>query len=770
MYSFALVDDSNVRHQLDQSINTLVLGRKIWGITEKRVSREHVRFTYDSQTGRIAVQQLGPNDVFVYDTDRVVKKLGVGQEVQLQQGSSVYLLEGILKFAVEVTTDPAAAVAAPKYEGGRSVKRAATTSAVRPVPAKRVRAAGRGPRRAARKRGGYNEGGSSEGEDDSGSEFNVSEADGADEDAEDEKELAALDANQVDSSDDEVVLPLCRYGSKCYRKNPDHFEDFAHPWLDAKAKGSRKDTADIGNPINRSTPGPSNRISASSPTAAASAVALQPAPTSDSAIRRSADTRPPTSSASCDVIQNDIILQVVGSYLSLRDNCILASTSHVMFAKLTRFLPSLKCARSAAIAIWKLRMAEWKRRDEICMLQLRSLQAVIHADAHPLPSGWLPLHFAEAENKRGESWDHVIKSVVLLPMEDGRECVLDGAYIKSNSARYDGGFFQGNIAVRVFHKNGDSVLDRPVPAYQFRESSEIWEEPRQVRLCVKALAQALDVAESTFHTWFMTAFPFLKECFYTKSEDLGPDSLFGDSYGLADVPYISKLVILPDVIAPAADPLEEGVRTSLNALRRVDLSARLWVQLLSIFFRAWMESSIDVSRFSQIYQYIIAHPLIVLSDGIDVDINVDKTRIISFDPNNGTGTMDYGVTGELVTFRFTYNGCTWIFKANFTDDFNCQRMNFADCHIGLIESDGSETDMFSFSLGPYNEFKSDVASDVGQKVDDPYIRVDSRGKNSEDKRTVAVLVALTTTILYGTGYCRTEDEPKWKEMSDPLSK
>ena len=24
---------------------------------------------------------------------------------------------------------------------------------------------------------------------------------------------------------------VCRYGKTCYRKNPQHFEEFAHPWL-----------------------------------------------------------------------------------------------------------------------------------------------------------------------------------------------------------------------------------------------------------------------------------------------------------------------------------------------------------------------------------------------------------------------------------------------------------------------------------------------------------------------------------------------------------
>ena len=26
-------------------------------------------------------------------------------------------------------------------------------------------------------------------------------------------------------------LPLCKFGEECYRKNPQHFKEFAHPWL-----------------------------------------------------------------------------------------------------------------------------------------------------------------------------------------------------------------------------------------------------------------------------------------------------------------------------------------------------------------------------------------------------------------------------------------------------------------------------------------------------------------------------------------------------------
>ena len=33
------------------------------------------------------------------------------------------------------------------------------------------------------------------------------------------------------------ILPVCQYGPKCYRKNPEHLREFAHPWADGGAGG-----------------------------------------------------------------------------------------------------------------------------------------------------------------------------------------------------------------------------------------------------------------------------------------------------------------------------------------------------------------------------------------------------------------------------------------------------------------------------------------------------------------------------------------------------
>ena len=30
------------------------------------------------------------------------------------------------------------------------------------------------------------------------------------------------------------IRPVCKYGKDCYRKNPLHFKEFAHPWAEKK--------------------------------------------------------------------------------------------------------------------------------------------------------------------------------------------------------------------------------------------------------------------------------------------------------------------------------------------------------------------------------------------------------------------------------------------------------------------------------------------------------------------------------------------------------
>lgn len=48
-----------------------------------------------------------------------------------------------------------------------------------------------------------------------------------------EEEKFIVSSDEGDESEDlEAAVPIvvCKYGTACYRKNPIHFEEFAHPW------------------------------------------------------------------------------------------------------------------------------------------------------------------------------------------------------------------------------------------------------------------------------------------------------------------------------------------------------------------------------------------------------------------------------------------------------------------------------------------------------------------------------------------------------------
>ena len=54
---------------------------------------------------------------------------------------------------------------------------------------------------------------------------------------EDDAKLDKYGGSFIDDADDPQALvdddlPVCRYGEKCFRKNPQHLKEFAHPWKD----------------------------------------------------------------------------------------------------------------------------------------------------------------------------------------------------------------------------------------------------------------------------------------------------------------------------------------------------------------------------------------------------------------------------------------------------------------------------------------------------------------------------------------------------------
>jgi len=50
------------------------------------------------------------------------------------------------------------------------------------------------------------------------------------EDNEDEDEDEDEDEAEEVDKEDHVAIPVCKYGKGCFRKNPQHFLEFAHPW------------------------------------------------------------------------------------------------------------------------------------------------------------------------------------------------------------------------------------------------------------------------------------------------------------------------------------------------------------------------------------------------------------------------------------------------------------------------------------------------------------------------------------------------------------
>ena len=64
------------------------------------------------------------------------------------------------------------------------------------------------------------------------------EDDSQDDDEEDDDDEGFIDdGSETDIATDDdspPQKPICQYGKNCYRKNPQHFIDFAHPWKDDK--------------------------------------------------------------------------------------------------------------------------------------------------------------------------------------------------------------------------------------------------------------------------------------------------------------------------------------------------------------------------------------------------------------------------------------------------------------------------------------------------------------------------------------------------------
>ncbi|KAJ3278345.1 hypothetical protein HK104_002423 [Borealophlyctis nickersoniae] len=311
MHSITLIQQENgARHKLDSSQNTavgnsgkyeLILGRKTFGITEKRCSREQgaekgprLRATASTGPQPLIKSQLGPN-ASVVRRNGVDEVMSRNMDYKLQNGDGFYVLKDQHYFQVEIdppvgneskaatktglladsgteseTWDempPPVSAKEPEKkkqsweseaEGAAPKKIAPSKSAPpaqkkrrspslpsdsSPPPApKRAKPVSK-PRPKPRRKKAFGDddddsGGSAGSEDDY---FDPEDPDFVVDDDEMDED------DEYDDDEDEDIRRVCQYGKSCYRKNPAHFAEFAHPWLDddpgapkGGAKGKRK--------------------------------------------------------------------------------------------------------------------------------------------------------------------------------------------------------------------------------------------------------------------------------------------------------------------------------------------------------------------------------------------------------------------------------------------------------------------------------------------------------------------------------------------------
>ncbi|KAJ3033763.1 hypothetical protein HDV00_005839 [Rhizophlyctis rosea] len=284
MHQITLIQETGEKYVLadasakDGVKGDLILGRKVFGVESKRCSREQVKVQFDGNDGTVTVTQefnlnfyhvglkLGPN-TSVVERKGVSEDMVRNQEYTLQSGDGVYLLKGVGDaplehyFKIDIDPPPAsqrnikksrasdsetddgeaepAQPAAKKSstsaqkrrpseddeeddenEPAQSRKKAKTSAKPTPKPKPKPK----------KRRAADDDDDDVYGAADSDDYFDPDDPDfvvGDDEEDDDDEEEEGEDDG--DALDDR---PKCKYGKACYRKNPDHFAEFAHPWLD----------------------------------------------------------------------------------------------------------------------------------------------------------------------------------------------------------------------------------------------------------------------------------------------------------------------------------------------------------------------------------------------------------------------------------------------------------------------------------------------------------------------------------------------------------
>ncbi|TPX72371.1 hypothetical protein SpCBS45565_g00458 [Spizellomyces sp. 'palustris'] len=249
MYAISLIQDNGERHLLEAGKDKegiFILGRKVWGVETKRCSRQQVQLKYNNETGSITIRQLGPNDSFVRIDGAAEEAVGKDNEFELRDGDGFFLLQGEHYYQIEVKPldGQAPAMAGKKRppgttgddDGTVSKKRAHGRSSTKIQDVKTTQ-------RKKRRRSIDQDQDESDYYDPDDPDFVVSDEDVEYEEDEDEDEMEGPD----DRLDDVDSRRVCKYGQSCYRKNPLHFAEFAHPWLDKDSSQSNAILKKSGN-------------------------------------------------------------------------------------------------------------------------------------------------------------------------------------------------------------------------------------------------------------------------------------------------------------------------------------------------------------------------------------------------------------------------------------------------------------------------------------------------------------------------------------------
>ncbi|KAJ3155565.1 hypothetical protein HDU89_006531 [Geranomyces variabilis] len=247
MYTFSLRRKAGDNHALDvgaDGTGSIVLGRKTFDIVDKRVSRTQVQLGYDSQNGKVWIQQLGANDSFLQRAGAAPRPLGKSVRSELFHNDRFWLLENIEPFDLKISPVPVTSGAGQKRaKPEEEVDEDETTEDEQPPPppAKKRKTRARATKKKARRTD------SASGSDDD-SYYDPDDPTfvvGDDED--DDEEFAGSEVGEEEDEDDRLDKPqVCMYGKQCYRRNELHFQKFAHPWLDNPAGSASRPASTPG--------------------------------------------------------------------------------------------------------------------------------------------------------------------------------------------------------------------------------------------------------------------------------------------------------------------------------------------------------------------------------------------------------------------------------------------------------------------------------------------------------------------------------------------